>query len=441
MREDEYTEFKKTTGELNEAVISIGSILNKNDRGKIYFGLKNDGSPNKFEISDSTLRDVSRKIYEGIKPQIFPIVERRMMNNSEVIVVEFEGQDKPYSAFGKYYIRVADEDRELSPQELRKMMINKEYEDNWGNRSSNETLEDVDDNTLNKFYLDATECGRLPDIAKNKKEILSKLGLLNGDKLTNAGKYLFSKNSPIVLKMAIFASEHKNTFLDINRAEGNIFQLIDVAMNYVVKNIRWSVQLSDDGIHREEIPEVPIAAIREAIINGFAHARFDVNVQHEIDIFSNRIAFINPGCFANEFTPIDFASRDIHYYFRNETIARTLYLCKDVETFGSGLRKIYSLCNNIGVKVFYENHENDFMIGFYRKDINVQKDKHVDKNLNNTEVEMLNSIKENPYITNEELSKKFDLSMRSIARLIANLKNKELIRRVGSNKGGYWKVY
>ncbi len=39
-REDERNEFKKTTGELNEAMISISSILNKHGSGKIYFGLK-----------------------------------------------------------------------------------------------------------------------------------------------------------------------------------------------------------------------------------------------------------------------------------------------------------------------------------------------------------------------------------------------------------------
>ena len=38
MREDEYTEFKKTTGELNEAMISISSILNKHHRGKSTLG-------------------------------------------------------------------------------------------------------------------------------------------------------------------------------------------------------------------------------------------------------------------------------------------------------------------------------------------------------------------------------------------------------------------
>ncbi len=102
-REDEYIELKKTTGELNAAIVSIGSILNKNGRGKIYFGLKNDGTLNKFEINDSTLRDVSRKIFEGIKPQIYPIVERRTFEDGEVIVVEFEGQDKPYSALQILY--------------------------------------------------------------------------------------------------------------------------------------------------------------------------------------------------------------------------------------------------------------------------------------------------------------------------------------------------
>ena len=33
--------------------------------------------------------------------------------------------------------------------------------------------------------------------------------------------------------------------------------------------------MNDDGIHRVEIPEVPVEAIREAVINSFAHARYD----------------------------------------------------------------------------------------------------------------------------------------------------------------------
>lgn len=40
LKEDEQTEFKKTTRELNEAMISISAILNKHKHGVIFFGLK-----------------------------------------------------------------------------------------------------------------------------------------------------------------------------------------------------------------------------------------------------------------------------------------------------------------------------------------------------------------------------------------------------------------
>ena len=129
--------------------------------------------------------------------------------------------------------------------------------------------------------------------------------------------------------------------------------------------------MDNDGIHRKEIPEVPVEAIREAIINSFAHARYDIPVQHEIDIFSNRISIINPGSFANEFEPIDFVNRDIRSYLRNEVIAKTLYLCKNVESFGTGIKKIYALCEAEKININYENEDTAFTLEFSRVDRNI----------------------------------------------------------------------
>ena len=39
-KEDEWTEFKKTTAELREGIISIATILNKHGKGTLYFGVK-----------------------------------------------------------------------------------------------------------------------------------------------------------------------------------------------------------------------------------------------------------------------------------------------------------------------------------------------------------------------------------------------------------------
>ena len=444
-REDELQEFKKTTGELNDAMISVSAILNKHKHGTLYFGLKNDRTPFPFTITDSTLRDVSRKIFEAIKPQIIPTISTKIENGTEIIVVEFSGEDVPYSAFGKYYIRTADEDREMSPSELRKMMISREYTENWENRSSKSTVADVDDRTLMRFFDSAVKCGRLPDISYDKVELLQKLGVLNDNVLTNAGEYLFSKNKPITLKMAVFATDHKTTFLDISREEGNIFQLIDAALEYIVKNIRWRVESGEDGLRRKEIPEIPVDALREAIVNSFAHARYDLPVQHEIDIYSNRISITNPGSFANEYKPTDFYKRDIHSFLRNEVIARILYLCKNVETFGSGLKKIYTLCDEQGVSVSYINEDDDFTLEFSRVDRNIMPSNGIINGIDygeisDNELAVLSVLREKPGATISAIAGITKKSVRTVARTIDLLKSKGLIERVGSNRKGYWKV-
>lgn len=449
LREDEITEFKKTTGELNQAVISIASMLNKHGMGTVYFGLNNDGVPSRFTIVDSTLRDISRKIYEAIKPQIFPEIKTVLIDDVEVIKVSFEGKDKPYSAFGKYYKRVADEDREMSPGELRNMMINREYEEHWENTPSKETIDDVSDETLAEFYKNATSCGRLPEMDNDKSVLMGKLGLLIDGQLTNAGRALFSKNKPITLKMAVFATEHKTTFLDITRVEGNIFELIDEAISYIKRNIRWKLEMSGDGIHRIEVPEVPVDAIREAVINSFAHARYDSMVQHEIDIYSNRISIINPGSFANEYSPEDFVNHDMHSFLRNELISRMLYLCNDVETFGSGLKKIYSLCEKANVKISYINYESDFTLDFYREEKIIMTSDGVKNGVKNgvksdaiteSEAFVLSLIKDNANISIKEICQACGKSPRSVDRIIASLKEKNMIERIGTRRNGHWQV-
>ena len=440
MKENERIEFKKSTSEINEAMNSISAILNKHRSGTIYFGLKNDGTPFKFQINESTIRDVSRKIFEVIKPQIFPIIEVINIEGIEVIKVEFSGDDIPYSSFGKYYIRTADEDRELTPQALRKIMINKEYEENWEEKISVETIDDIDELTLEKFRKKASNCERLIDLEYSNVELLKKLNLIASGKLNNAGRLLFSKNNPIVLKMAVFATNEKKTFLDLTRVEGNIFQLIDKAMKYLVENLRWRVEMSDDNIHRNEIPEIPIEALREIVVNSFTHARYDIQIQHEIDIFSDRVAVSNPGSFANDYDPEDFAMSNMNSFLRNEKIAKVLYLCKDVESFGTGFNKIYSLCKKANVKLGYNKYDEYFNFIFYREDRNVVTNVVTNVVLNDNEKHILELLRNDNSLTASKISEMISQSSRNIQRIMDSLRNKGLIERIGSNKSGYWNV-
>ena len=52
----------------------------------------------------------------------------------------------------------------------------------------------------------------------------------------------------------------------------------------------------------------------------------------------------------------------------------------------------------------------------------------------------LETIKENPNITTQELSKKVGISDRKIKDNIKKLKENNLLERIGPAKGGHWKI-
>ncbi len=122
-----------------------------------------------------------------------------------------------------------------------------------------------------------------------------------------------------------------------------------------------------------------------------------------------------------------------------------MYLCKDVETFGSGIRKIYNLCENNGVSINYIDSDTDFVLSFSRYNRNIMpNDDTINGIINGTisdgEREILEFLRNNKNITVAELSEVSNKSVRTINRIMSLLKAKGLIERIGSNKNGYWKV-
>ena len=187
-KETETLEFKKTTGEMKEAMVSISSILNKHGIGTLYFGVKPSGEVIGQDVSESSLRDVSRAVFENIKPQIYPVIEEVIMDNRHLIKVEFSGENAPYSAAGRYYLRTADEDREVSPEELKVFLGTYKYREKWEKGKSEATTKQVDKATIKAFWQKAVAAGRLPEGRYTSPIILKRFGLIKDDYLTNAGK-------------------------------------------------------------------------------------------------------------------------------------------------------------------------------------------------------------------------------------------------------------
>ena len=120
---NETTEFKKTLGKLKEGIISIAAILNKHGEGELWFGVRDDGVPVGVEVGEKTVRDISQAIAAHIEPKIYPEISTERLEGAQCIRVRFSGTEIPYSAYGRAYMRVADEDRQLSKQEQKNLIL------------------------------------------------------------------------------------------------------------------------------------------------------------------------------------------------------------------------------------------------------------------------------------------------------------------------------
>ncbi len=365
-KETETLEFKRSTGELKEAVISIAAILNKHRKGELYFGVGPDGAPVGQDVSEKTLRAVSQAISNHIEPQIFPEISTVMIDDRECILVRFEGYNTPYFAYNIARIRVADEDKTMSQPEIVKYLQRKNgIEDAWERKLSDTTISVVLEKNVRDYMKRSKAAGRIGFEFTDKTSALNKLGLTNGEYLLNAGVVLFSNSTYAELQMAVFAGTERLTFLDIQRKHGTVFELVALAEKYIVSNIHWQV-VFDGSLRRKEIPEIPIDAIREALINSFCHKDYGACQSNEVAIYKDRVEIYNPGTFPSGFSPADFIRGNERPVRRNPLITSILYYSKDVESFGTGLKRIATACRDVNCRFDFKILKSGFLVVFYR---------------------------------------------------------------------------
>jgi ATP-dependent DNA helicase RecG len=368
-KENEKLEFKKTTAELREGVVSMTAILNKHGGGELYFGIRNDGTPLGMDISDKTLRDISEAVSNHIEPKIYPEINAIYVGDTHCIHIKFLGDDAPYYAYGRAYIRVADADRQMSAAELESFILKKNAgRYTWDGDVSRKTVADVDEIVLRNYIDRANRAGRIDFAYTNNTEVLNKLSVTEDGKIKNAADVLFCGSPSLEIQMAIFAGPERLTFIDIDRKSGSVTELVDIAEKYIRSNIRWRVVL-DGSIQRKEIPEIPIEAVREAIINSYCHRQYTSSQNNEVTIHPNRIEIYNPGTFPEGLTPQDFINGKGRSVKRNPLLAQLMYYSKDIESFGTGLKRITEACESAGVKVGFQMLKLGFAVVFYRPSV------------------------------------------------------------------------
>ena len=201
------------------------------------------------------------------------------------------------------------------------------------------------------------------------------------------------------------------------------------------------------------MPEYDEIAIREAIVNAIIHRQYTtVGAEVTIDIYDDRIVITSPGPMVSGVLINKKLEDNIPSIRRNPILADIFARMKFMDRRGSGFDKIingtnrlfddnknhvefYATETHFSVVIYNANYENSD-----RGTINGTINGIINGTINEKEKIVYTLMKENPKITVTEIIEKTNIPRRTINRIITSLKEKEMIDREGSNKGGHWKI-
>ena len=374
---------------------------------------------------EQTLRRISREIAEKIIPKITPTITLLNSGNRSYIKVEVEGKDKPYSAYGRYYIRSFDEDRNLEQHQLFEMLIDYSNKDLI-------TIIRSDEQKLTFKALKNLYIGK--KIIINEDEFENNLGLYTPNGEYNYMAYLLSDNNELSIKVVTFAGEDKTVMVRRNEYGNKCLMLaVDQVLNYIEAINDTKVTINTHSRVDETLFDM--SSFKEAWMNACLHSRWDRRVPPIVYIYSNRIEIVSSGGLPYNLSEERFykgTSRPV-----NEKLQKIFGQLRYVEQTGHGIPIIV---NKYGKEAF--DIENDFItvtIPFSRPLLNKINIKEP-ITLNKSQEKLINYLKENNKATVYDISSHLKVSEIYVKKMIAELKKYGFVERIGSNKKGYWIV-
>lgn len=356
-KENGQVEFKETTGQLERGMETLCAFLNGTG-GTVLFGVTDKGKIIGQDLSDKTKRDIVEAI-RRIEPlttieisyTVIPATSRYVIT----LHVEPQLNARPFAYKGRAYHRMESVTSVMPQEKYNLLLLQRGGKYGW-EAIVNESLriESLDVNTIRGAVRMGVESGRLPETTMIEEIplVLRKLDLSSDDgKLKNAAVVLFGKNlsdyPQCLLRMARFKGANKDEFMDNQRVQGNIFELLDAAMAFFFKHLSLSGKV--EKLYREEELTIPYKALRESCINSFSHRLYHKpGSSVSIAIYDDRVEVTNSGTFPQDMTlerllgPHDSEPQ-------NPIIANVLYKSKVLESWGRGIGLMISECRRVGL--------------------------------------------------------------------------------------------
>ncbi|MCD6181737.1 MAG: putative DNA binding domain-containing protein [Candidatus Cloacimonetes bacterium] len=433
--------------------------------GRIFIGVTDSGEPKGIEITNK-LRSQIQDIANNCQPAVQIKLEE--FNNILIIIIP-EGKEKPYQCSDGFYVRMGANARKMKRDQIIDFLQFEgqlSFEEQFHKKFDFER--DYSPSKLSGFLKFAGITQNLDD-----ETILINLGVaekLNGKlRMKNAGVLFFTDTIQILCEQAtitcaVFDGTERIHILNRKDYAQDIITNIDNALHFVKQELRVKYEMTGTA-RRKEIYELPLDAIREAVINAVVHRDYFLKGSHTvIEIFDDRIEISNPGGLPKGLSEKDFGKKAVR---RNQIIASLLHRIDFVENMGTGINKIRNLLKESKAKPPKFEFGDFYSIIFQREVETMGKQRNKDGvdteqslgkldeggsiggakggakggaiDLTERQKEILSLINQNNKISYREIAKKLEINNSAILKHLNNLKSKGVIKRIGGTRG-YWQV-
>lgn len=349
--ENENVEFKSQMLEdLYKEVIAFANT----EGGIIYIGIDDQGNVIGIDHIDDIYTRITNGIRDAIQPDVTMFI-RYVLQDDNVIRIEVgEGSYKPYYLKSKglkptgVFVRQGASSAPSSLAQIRQMIKGSDGDifENMRTMQQDLTFEAAG-KAFSRYHVDFSEDKYIPLGMRN----------LHDDQYTNLA-WVLSDQCQHTTKVAVFADDTNTVFKDAKEFSGSVFKQLEETYSYLMLCNRTAS--SFQGLERIEHVDYPQEALREALLNALIHRDYSFSGSIIINVNDSNMEFISIGGLLPGLSAEDIRSGISQP--RNRNLAEIFHRLKLIESYGTGIRKIYSLYEQSAIQPRIEVTPNTFKL-------------------------------------------------------------------------------
>jgi len=353
----EYKQQKESQTDISALLVALANA----DGGIILFGVGDDGTisgVDKANKVEGTVKTASRNCQPSLATFLdsYPVE----VEGKTVLVVQLlTNGEQVYSYKGVHRRRQGSENVTISGEALHHL-LNQRSRSDFDMQPCEAGLAALDEKSVNgllRLRAELITARGEPELLAvyptdpASLEQLTALGAVvmvqGGYHPTMAGLLVLGQRPQQVIPHAVIKaaafSEDGITLTDRAEFGGSIGEQVRNAQAFVAHNTRLGAVIGP--VYREDQPEYPLVAVREALINALVHREYTERGAVSVYVFFDHLKIVSPG----KLMPgLDANHLDGKHQPRNAALARLAYFNQLVETLGTGVIRMRQAMRKVG---------------------------------------------------------------------------------------------